>query len=420
MQSDFRAFTDPYSNSVVLSTLDIRRYLAESFTRQLPLHCFPQFLHEATHHWCFNSPVGKALTFLEMLARRTALRALFKGSIDGESQQAVSHDLAGVTLGYGLMRPLAEGMALFCQYDVVPGDAAVVGKPTVLGGILFSGPKAEPEEILSRLPTLFINARLSSSVARSKANLLIQPFDFSDGGYLPGYMLVKAMWHHSLLREPKFLDSEFFLHYLHAYFYNDWDFVALLLDPNRREFALAEYVEKRISDFWEHTPDASGFEFRGLNSIADEFSYKCEHIEFTSFAHPVDGPHVSEHFGKVRMSTILSELFETIPDEQFITECVSMDRATIILRSLMTLGHADFPARVTKNGMLQLFHEDGGFLFSAAAPEDTTRGWEGRLTVDVVVSMAMTGLYLFFTDGHRVVMANPQDKRIHPNTYQIP
>ena len=31
----------------------------------LPLDKAPVFLHEMTHHWCFNSPLGIALTLLK-------------------------------------------------------------------------------------------------------------------------------------------------------------------------------------------------------------------------------------------------------------------------------------------------------------------------------------------------------------------
>ena len=60
-----RSFVDLFSNNSVIRGLAGELALLHLFRDHVyPADCLPQFLHESTHHWCFQSPVCVALAFL--------------------------------------------------------------------------------------------------------------------------------------------------------------------------------------------------------------------------------------------------------------------------------------------------------------------------------------------------------------------
>ena len=72
----------------------------------------PQFLHEFTHRWCFDSAVGRALAFVRL---RTRYALLFGGDED------VEIDLATYETAKRLLQPFSEGLALFAEFQSARG-----------------------------------------------------------------------------------------------------------------------------------------------------------------------------------------------------------------------------------------------------------------------------------------------------------
>lgn len=73
------------------------------------------------HHWCFQSAVGSTLSLLYLRARRTALViSVQEEKSTPASDSDVVEDLGRYELVVNLLRPLAEGLALFAEFDVVP------------------------------------------------------------------------------------------------------------------------------------------------------------------------------------------------------------------------------------------------------------------------------------------------------------
>src|ERR1700685_3917699 len=56
-----RASVDALSNFVELPEFNFERDMHELLRQKLDPDRFPLFLHEATHHWCFDTPVFCAL-----------------------------------------------------------------------------------------------------------------------------------------------------------------------------------------------------------------------------------------------------------------------------------------------------------------------------------------------------------------------
>src|SRR4051812_22619938 len=67
-----RSFTNLLTNTTVLPAIRARSDLGAVVKGSLPRDSLLPFLHEATHNWCFLTPVGTALATLAARARLDA------------------------------------------------------------------------------------------------------------------------------------------------------------------------------------------------------------------------------------------------------------------------------------------------------------------------------------------------------------
>jgi hypothetical protein len=224
-----RSFVDPVTNWVLISGPELRRDLAGMIQRgRYPAEFFPEFVHELTHHDCYESGVGLALALLQLRARREALRA---GADVKAAWRAAEYAIRYET-AIAMLRPLAEGLALFAEFDAVPGSARVMTRIALLAGISF-GQAREGETIAGLATRVIASRRFGADLVSRKANLLSQPLRSAGGGYLPGYLLVRSL----LMQLPTIngndalFDTDFFLNYVRTAFFDDPALVNLLLDP---------------------------------------------------------------------------------------------------------------------------------------------------------------------------------------------
>src|SRR5712691_4525249 len=123
---------DPISNHTVFKDPD---YYADLIKRRdLPVHTLSTFIHEATHHWCFTSPLGMALMLLYLSAAR---RALHWAETDEAGRTEAMNDLCTYQLVISILRPLNEGLAQFAEYDVLPPDRGKLISPPMRAALTF-------------------------------------------------------------------------------------------------------------------------------------------------------------------------------------------------------------------------------------------------------------------------------------------
>jgi hypothetical protein len=406
-----RSFADPLSNLVVLSALDIRRHIRQIYHKDLPPSCLPTFLHEATHHWCFSSPVGFAELLLFFRARREAFRYRTTGRASRDRQWDVLDAVIRYEFAQGLMRPLSEGIALFAEHDVSIGRTATVSVPLQLASALFARGLAVLEGTeLRALPLVLAAGRLTPAHIRRKADLLMQPFSAADGGYLPGYLAVKNLWMLNLMHLvcPIFLDTDFFLQFLRSYFYSDWAMVARLLDPTPGDVGalgpIADHLQRRLHAFatgqgreeaaLKYEKDAlSGGQTLELKATGGSFSFAYDEVP--------DGNEEASRIGKVRLQDLFGDLFNVTPSTEDEQALVELDLLTLKLWSTITLGHADLQASASDKN-LEFLHADAP-IFRIRRPEGIQPGWSGRMGVEVVADTWPTGLYLFLTNDDGLV-----------------
>ncbi|MDH6605098.1 hypothetical protein M2164_000733 [Streptomyces sp. SAI-208] len=298
---DSGVWTDLISNATMLTTEerdDPRPWLGE-----LPggARHVAAYVHESTHHWCFNSIVGNALFALAARAESNAQMYLLRRIATPDRDHSAELDAVGEALGevveeqggrgragtplsdeendvtpwlilddvvrlhvtVRLLRPLAEGLALFAEHDAVPRLNSRVGSHLAKDlAFYFKGLTAlpsgnlviEPFATLAAAGNVLRETRLSPDGLASKASLLAQPLSSRAQGYLPGYLAVKSIWWHLSRQDTRLAtETDLVLTYLRSYFYEDPELVALLLGPPQADPVVSangikDHLARRLAD----------------------------------------------------------------------------------------------------------------------------------------------------------------------------
>ena len=228
------AHIDLVSNNTVFR--DPRYYEALLQGEDLPVHTFSSFIHEATHHWCFVSPVGMALACLYLSAARRILESASKG--DDAPLDDAFDDLATFDIIVRWLRPLSEGLAQFAEYDVLPAQSGTLTSPPLLATLthLFNLPRriaGAPEDDFRvagyELTDDIVRWRLSEQTIKRKSELLLQPIGSEQSAYLLGYLTVKQLWKNSMRMYEELRDADVFMMFLRKIVYGDYALVADIL-----------------------------------------------------------------------------------------------------------------------------------------------------------------------------------------------
>lgn len=411
---DARNWTDPITNWTAVSGGHPFRDLKWFMLRgRLPNPLFGPFVHELTHHWCFHSPVGLALAYLH---RRASRRAESISSLDDSSDEfqegagRILEDLTRIEIALKLMRPLAEGLAQFAEFDILPGDSQLLSEVSLsIFPTFFPVDEPVPTEsgtILKRLRDLVAEHRFSTELLSRKKDLLVSPFECSGGGYLAGYMLVKNL-HMALVHERKcgrLLDKDLTLGFLRCCFYEDYAFVNALLDPDRSGFealqAVSIYFQQRLHTLGTATSDetVSAYETFVLEQQARDPAIR-DHPQLLS-------PPEKVADGKKRLDELRSQIGAAGTPESHIPVD---DAWTFAQRSVMCVGRFEDRVEVTKSGFVQAIQNpdvpDGPlwFAFTTGAVAGSTEK-KGR--------GAISFFFCFSPERHRALTIHLDGKLV--------
>src|SRR5882724_11346505 len=128
-----RTYTDPISNTVLITSanpLDIKEDLARG---RLSPRFLSTILHETTHYSSYITPVGSSLAAL--LTAHTVDRIgmiMDQEEVKGAAAAAIRGQIASIYLA-----PLLEGLALFAEFDLLPGASPVASTVSSVGIRLF-------------------------------------------------------------------------------------------------------------------------------------------------------------------------------------------------------------------------------------------------------------------------------------------
>jgi len=365
---------------------------------KFPQSCLPSFLHEGVHHWCFQSPVGSTLALLQLRARRRAISWALES--EGDLFDVVE-DLIRYETALALMRPLAEGLALFAEFDVTPRrDSSLISLPMLWMYFCFTTQSKDElrNESGFSLYKLLHDVRLSQHYCQRKSNVLIQPVSCEHGGYLLGYMTVKNLWAYATSQCARFTDIELFLIYLRSFFYDDFGFVATLLSPQTAEIdsanAIASYFQERFMAFAQadFEADISMFESKVSKYKLGHRSDKLPRLNTDLGLYKL---------GQERLKQSVAELknkkgkYKSIGDRLRLS-----DSWTLAQRDIMCIGSLDVSVRLPRQGWVVVSRNEQHIL-SGPALEGAPVG-EGDGSLDFYISPA---------GGYRAVIVS-LDQRI--------
>lgn len=240
-----RSWTDPVTNTISLSGFDIVGYTRWLHNRRVEINeILPDFLHEFTHHWCFNSLVGGTLSLMQTRARQTAFLTECKTP---EARRQTLEDLVRVRASLNLLEPLAEGLAQLAEFDVELSKTGYMSSTLVAALHCFGFSLEGKEEPALALKVLLQNVRRSLEFCERKAGRFARPVSGADP-YLGGYLAVKALWPSAARRSKVMQHPDVFLGYLRSWFYDDPVLVSVLLSKRTSGIASASAISQHVRD----------------------------------------------------------------------------------------------------------------------------------------------------------------------------
>lgn len=225
-----------------------------SSLRRAPLDMAPAILHEFTHHSTFYSPVGRMLS---EVFTSGALGLLLDGSSD---TTRFKDQLLRYHLVQDLLRPLIEGVALFCEFDAINRGSESLGRAYNGAEIVYNtvgmtgfmwlfspgkelGGSPTPAQLHAVTNVALGTVRLSQQVRARKIDVYGMPAGPDGEGYLLGYLAVKRVWTLISQRIPWLaLESDTFLGFLIDFIFQDFGLFNLVLDP--RTISDAEFLQR--------------------------------------------------------------------------------------------------------------------------------------------------------------------------------
>jgi hypothetical protein len=374
------SWTDPVTNWTLLAGVKLDVTLANILKRgQLPPMSYPAFVHECTHHWSFHTEVGVALAMLQLNARRKAM-LMKKTSATFSDLEAISEAQTRYETTIALLKPLAEGLALFAEFDAFPGKMPSLSLPSGWVMALYGEPTKDEiadENLIPALERHLLRWRTSMELARRKANLMIQPLRCVETntvrGYLPGYLLLKQLQIVAIIRDAAFLDADFFYSYTKHFFFNDFAFVDAILDSGESDVGAAEhiavYFQQRLSAF------AHSFTKENVARVAKELNAPLSHQRFLPDLKPGTA---ADARGQKRLLDLMEEL-RTKADDKLESALRKVDMWTIAQRELMCLGSFSATLRRKGSGLINISRDGNPIAWFPALPDAGEFDGEGTV-----------------------------------------
>jgi hypothetical protein len=247
---------DAVGNSVLISGLRIEDAPRALLPGRYPLNALPALLHETTHFDTFQSPVGHAIATLY-------LRAFARLGPSGEGSYEGLRDFVCFKVANALLLPIAEGMALFSEFDSVPRQSPVTTPMTRIASSMFGGDSLENDSDMSVGDLAYgvlMNARRQHFMEARKENVVTQPMGTQHGGYLPGYLLIRTIRQRQLRGGfARVVDGDLFYTIVKAVVFGDAKLARLLLEIEADEHAVnkvATRIQQRIRQLVDDVDEA--------------------------------------------------------------------------------------------------------------------------------------------------------------------
>lgn len=202
-------------------------------------------VHELMHHSAANSPVNVALQYRWLEFLRIVLST--PGHHLDDQTSAMARQLAATE---ALLQPVAEGLALFAEFDCCVTDLSDPSQRYRTAIDFISLRLLSLRSTPGDLHQAAIAEKTSTGQTRRRADVLAHPLypRMTNDTYLLGYLVVKEAW-------TSYLESAStsagpagnFAEFVHYWFYEDWRLAELLLHPTiTGDFAVVRRLGQRI------------------------------------------------------------------------------------------------------------------------------------------------------------------------------
>jgi hypothetical protein len=395
-----RASTDPVTNSTYLPVVELGDNLDWFFLPGgMPVSWLSSFLHEAVHHWSFQTVVGSALAGLQLRARMRILESAM-GENERADQDAIE-DIVRFDHALALLRPIAEGLSLFAEFDVMPMyHTPVISRPMTWAYHAFTDPdREELKEYFGRsLNILLQEMRFNDHFIRRKTNVLLQPLSVSSGSYLVGYLTIKALWQHALHKAKPFGDADLFYTFIKRYFYSDFGLVEKLLQTR----TVGEAAGKELLHYFGERLKRLFFKF--------DWKTECDRLiqslqepdtdDATVLFPPIHTDPAAQAEGERLLGELL-KYFEDSPPASRIGGVRSMHYMTLIQRHLMRV--ASFPVHIKPAAAGKIAIKSGNRTLFEAQPVNDWKPARAKGSLDLYISISNVYRVATVSVGDKVV-----------------
>ena len=229
-----------------------------------PRDVLPSYLHEATHHWTFLTPVGQALAHLRLRAGVSTILYHAQSEDPNSPFHTGVSEAIRYCVGVEALKPLVEGIALFMEFAGVSRRSNGISPPMRSAVALFGEPVGEDEHgkfvTAAEAPgvwrttheALLLAMRMEEATVARKLNVLCSPLTADPDRYLLGYLAVCSLRRH-LINQGCLVfeeESDFFVTFILSFFFWDAALVEILLgDASSVTLAgSAELIRDHISN----------------------------------------------------------------------------------------------------------------------------------------------------------------------------
>jgi hypothetical protein len=300
------AFNDPLSNVVFLGEGISPREIIEDVKKgTYPTRCLGPFLHEGTHHRCFDGPTGYALLGIESFSRGSWWNTLECRKPKGEQSVCADNhtcfNRALLRAIYQLLTPLAEGLALYGELDAAPGTSAAASSMSLNAISVFRYSDMVKTMLAGDgIEQIYVDLKTweTSERANPKGKFAVTRNTLAQQANLPalrpyrvGYDWIKGIVagihkYSANARE----DTDVTLAFLCSYFFDDWKFayttalsswsIIGAFKPSRTLADLGKYLTIRVAAL-RHPSVAQMFDLYAAGLVAGE-TRRCPFLNYST------------------------------------------------------------------------------------------------------------------------------------------
>jgi hypothetical protein len=168
---------------------ELRDFLSHFFERGhfAPTAIMSEILHEYTHKFCFDNKLGR---FLGLLRSK-----MWEFGQTGDLDAAIKHNLV-VNSAVSVFRPIAEGLALLAEYDLMPDDSTSASAvlQVAFGCFSFFTDPSNSDSIVESYRNFKLDQLFFRREQLPRRRYVDARFDAETQVYALGYFFVKRLY----------------------------------------------------------------------------------------------------------------------------------------------------------------------------------------------------------------------------------